>query len=208
MKNDKQKVAREDFAAWWVSHEDITEVLDPVHGAANGLPSYVLDELEGMQGRPLRGRLWVPPFMKGPPGSFDIGEAADFGTPFGRALARTGAIIVRREDVPKLQHFPGHVTTLELERLPSVANGALAKLGRELEEMKFEAGYGYDPEPIEGYYGHDPKPVGGRYEVFDAECRTLCSCTDIRVAQIIAALLNEADIATDEEPSKKQEGAT
>ena len=105
---------REDFAAWWLTRKDIDDCLNQVYEHERALPRYVRNELSAMHGRPLGGRLWVP-FILSTQLSLDITK--DFTTPFERSLARMGAIILYREDAPKLRDFPGHVTTLELERL-------------------------------------------------------------------------------------------
>lgn len=125
----------EQLAIWWTSSEDMS-VLGEVHEYASDkafwdadgisigvndtgifwldntqLPVYLKRQLQSRSGRSGRGRLWVDE-------QFDLEEIP---WPDNNLLAKKAdlcaGIVIRREDVEAVKHFPGFVTTLEFEPL-------------------------------------------------------------------------------------------
>jgi hypothetical protein len=96
------------FAIWWLSEEECCFVL--AHFSFS-LPGYILIEVDSMQGRPKRGRLWVPRGF--PP----VSVAADnpiLNTPF---IGSRGGIVIDRNDAVKLAPLPGYITDAQMKPL-------------------------------------------------------------------------------------------
>ena len=93
------------YAIWWLSQEACEQVINADHN----LPDYIRNELNSRQGRPGRGRLWVPK-------SIDLDEITwnDEAT-MASAASSCGGIVIDAVDISHVMFLPGFVTDTRLE---------------------------------------------------------------------------------------------
>ena len=94
------------FLIWWLTEEEQAQI-KPEQWLS--VPIYIKNELASLEGRPRRGRLWVPR-------DIDVKEIPwnDQHLNAGR-LSRAGGIVFHDSDKGALQKLPGLVTDLKLD---------------------------------------------------------------------------------------------
>jgi hypothetical protein len=105
---------KNELAVWWLNQWDYENGIELEDGKLDifGLPEYLQDEVRSRQGRPGRGRLWVPDGIE----IQDI-PWPEKETPLTRHLGKCGGIVFWRRDLPIVKEFPGVVTDMDLVRL-------------------------------------------------------------------------------------------
>ena len=94
------------FLVWWLTEEEQTQIT-PEEWLR--VPIYIKDEFASLEGRPRRGRLWVPK-------DIDVEEIPwDDQHPNAEKLGRAGGIVFHDSDKEALMGLPGLVTDLKLD---------------------------------------------------------------------------------------------
>lgn len=94
------------YAIWWLDESECRLILDSL---AVGLPTYIVQEMDSMRGRPKRGRLWI---HRGIP-SFDISpDNPTLKTDF---ISTRGGLVIYAEHDIFAYGRPGYLTDAELQ---------------------------------------------------------------------------------------------
>ena len=104
--NPESKESPKGFLIWWLTKEEQAQIT-PDQWLR--VPIYIKDELASLEGRPRRGRLWVPQ-------DIDIKEIPwDDQHPNAERLSHAGGIVFHESDRAVLMGLSGLVTDLKLD---------------------------------------------------------------------------------------------
>ena len=102
----EKKESPKEFLIWWLTEDEQAQIT-PEQWMR--IPIYIKDELASLDGRPRRGRSWVPK-------DIDVEEIPwDDQHPNAERLGRAGGIVFRTTDKEALGGLPGLVTDLKMD---------------------------------------------------------------------------------------------
>jgi hypothetical protein len=94
------------IAIWWLDESECRLILGDL-GLVGRLPSYIVVEMDSMQGRPKRGRLWFPNGIEG----FDLPATPTIDSLF---FFTRGGLAIMAEHAISTYGLPGYLTTVDL----------------------------------------------------------------------------------------------
>lgn len=106
-------MSKEPYAIWWTTSEEAKTIAAHFDDhLPTWCPEYLQQEWASRLGRNGRGRLWVSDALPDAPRSVQFRDEYDgSSSPLEDHCATCAGIVIRAEDVTRLMHLPGIVTT-------------------------------------------------------------------------------------------------
>jgi len=101
----------EDYLIWWTNGDDYEKAEYYIEERINDL-EYVRKEFVNMDGRPTRGRLWIPEFIK-----LEAMRLFDETSNVYDYCLKAGGIVFKVDDFDTVIHLPGVITNLDLKEI-------------------------------------------------------------------------------------------